>query len=361
MKTFAWGLTALAWIAGCTISDGTGPAPMDYQSLIDLYAADSAIPGVVALVARGDSVWSGASGDAELSGRLMTTHHKVRIGSLTKTFTATIVLQMVEEGVLGLDETIVPFFDWALVESLVVIDGQSYGHRVTIRMLLSHRSGIPDYADEGFSHLIHANPLRRWEPLDLVRYAYRHGRPPCIPDALPANEIAYSNTNYILLGMIVEQLEGRPFHLVLRYRILNPLRLQDTFLAEYEPIPSPLAHGYDGNTDVSWYDYSFEWASAGLVSTVGDVRRFMSALMGGELFRSPSTLETMKNPNGYGLGLASAVSADGAVGFGHLGQSLGFVAVMMHVPSRQTTVVAAMNQRSADIARLYFDLLSMAG
>lgn len=353
------GAGLLATIAGCTITDTSGPPLADYESVIDWYAADPSIPGVVALVAQGDSVWIGARGDSHLSTRLMRVDDKVRIASLTKPFTATVLLQMHEEGVLGLDESIVPFFDRAVVDSLVIVDGLSYGARITIRMLLGHRSGVRDFADQRFYDLVRTNPTRRWLPIELVQYAYRAGPPYFVPDAVPANEYGYSNTNYILLGMIAEQIDGRPFHQLLRDRILRPLGLHDTFMAEYEAIPPTIAAGYDGSVDVSSYDYSFEWSSAGVVSTVGDVDRFLSALMSGALFRQTSTLEMMKNPNGYGLGLAASVAAGGTIGYGHFGQSLGFSSVMMYVPSRHATIIASANQRTADISSLYADLLSL--
>jgi len=349
----------LGIIAGCTITDTSGPPVTDYQSIIDWYAADSSIPGVVALVAQGDSIWAGASGDADLSGRIMHPDDIVRIASLTKPFTATVILQMTEAGVLGLDESIVPFFDRDVVDSLVIIDNLSYGYRVTIRMLLSHRSGIYDYADEGFYDLIGENPSRRWLPIELVQYAYRNGQPYFVPDAIPENDYGYSNTNYILLGMIAEQIDGRAFDQIVRDRVLRPLGMSKTFLAEYEAIPPTIASGYDGEVDVSSYDYSFEWSSAGLVSTVGDLHTFLDALMDGRLFVNASTLDAMRNPDGYGLGLAASVTSDGMLGYGHFGQSLGFVSVMMYVPSRQAYVIAAMNQRTADAAAVYLDLLSL--
>ncbi|MBN1426144.1 beta-lactamase family protein [Candidatus Fermentibacteria bacterium] len=345
--------------SGCTISDTTDPPISDFQSAIDWYTADSTIPGAVALVSRGDDVWSGGSGYASLSGEIMNPFVKVRIASLTKLFTATVILQMAEEGRLGLDETIVPFFERGIIDSLVILDGQSYGHRITIRMLLSHRSGVYDYADEEFYELLRADPTRRWQPLDLVRYAINSGQPYFVPDVLPPDEYGYSNTNYIMLGKIAEQIDGRAYHHLVRDRILIPLSLSSTFLAEYEAIPPPLAAGYDGASDVSSYDYSFEWASSGLVGTVGNLHEFMDALMGGRLFQNTSTLEEMKSPGGYGLGLATIITGDGVVGYGHFGQSLGFVSVMAYVPSRDACIIASMNQRTANIVSLYLDLLSL--
>ena len=347
-------------LCSCTISDTTGPGYTSFQSVIDDYAAGYDIPGVLALVARPESVWVGASGQSDrFTGRFMRSTDKFRAASLTKTFTATVILQMAEEGLLGLDDRIEFYLEQDIVDSICIIGDESYGFLITIRMLLSHRSGINDFADETFYARLYANPNRFWYPVDLVRYAIRMGDALFIPDLIPANEYSYSNTNYILLGMIIEERTGRPYHQVLRERIYDRVGMPNTYLAERENIPPTIASGYDGDNDVSSFNYSFEWADAGIVTTTEDASRFLNALMSGQLFSSPSTLAEMKNPNGYGLGLQARITTSGALGYGHFGESLGFVSFMMYVPSLNAYVVASMNQRLADEEALYVDLLSL--
>ncbi len=347
-------------ISGCTITDTIGPGFTDYQSVIDDYASLYDIPGVLALVAQRDSVWTGASGVSNLdTGRAMGPADRFRVASITKTFTATVVLQLVEEGRLGLDDSIEFYLEQDIVDSISIIDGQAYGYLVTIRMLLNHRSGIYDFVDDDFYDLLYADPHRRWEPVELVRYAIRNGNALFVPDLIPANDYHYSNTNYILLGLIIEECTGEPFHQVLRERIYQRLGLDKTSLTEYEADPPGLVQGYDGDRNVSSFDFSFEWANAGIISTTEDVYTFLKALMSDQLFADPYTLEEMRNPNGYGLGLQATITSSGVSAYGHFGESLGFVSVMMYVPSKETYIIAAMNQRMANQADLYLDLLSL--
>jgi D-alanyl-D-alanine carboxypeptidase len=266
---------------------------------------------------------------------------------------------MSEEGLLDLDDSVEFYLEQDIVDSISIIDGQSYGFLITVRMLLSHRSGVNDFADESFYNGLYANPGRYWNPEDLVRYAIRMGDALFIPDLIPANEYSYSNTNYILLGMIIEERTGRQFHQVLRERIYSRVGMADTYLAERQNIPPVIASGYDGDNDVSSFNYSFEWANAGIVSTTEDIHKFLNALMNGQLFSSSLTLSEMENPNGYGLGLQATVTTSGILGYGHFGESLGFVSFMMYLPSSNSYLVAAMNQRLGDEEGLYLDLLSV--
>ena len=357
-----WARTALLALAlaGCTISDTTGPGYTDFQSVIDDYASGYDIPGVLALVAQPESLWVGASGQSDrFSGRLMRPTDKFRAASLTKTFTATVVLQMTEEGLLDLDDSIEFYLEQDIVDSISIIDGQSYVFLDTIRMLLSHRSGINDFANESFYTRLYASPGRYWYPRDLIHYAIKMGDALFIPDLIPANEYSYSNTNYILLGLIIEERTGREYHDVLRERIYDRVGMPNTYLAERENIPPVIASGYDGENDVSSFSYSFEWANAGIVTTIEDTYRFLNALMNAQLFSSSTTLAAMKNPHGYGLGLQATVTTSGTLGYGHFGESLGFVSFMMYIPSSNSYIVASMNQRLADEEGLYVDLLSL--
>jgi len=348
------------FVSGCSITDSIGPGYTDYQSVIDGYASQYDIPGVLALVAQRDSVWTGASGVSNFdTGRAMRPTDKFRVASITKTFTATTILQLVEEARLELDDSIEFYLGPDIVDSISIIDGQTYGYLITIRLLLNHRSGIYDFVDDNFYDLLYADPHRRWEPMDLVHYAIRNGNALFIPDLIPANDYHYSNTNYVLLGLIIEECTGKPFHQVLRERIYQRLGLDSTSLAEYEADPPGLVQGYDGDRNVSSFDYGFEWANAGIISTTEDVYTFLKELMSDQLFAGPNTLEEMKNANGYGLGLQAISTTSGLLAYGHFGESLGFVSVMMYVPSEETYIIAAMNQRMTNQTDLYLDLLSL--
>ena len=207
---------------------------------------------------------------------------RFRVGSVTKTFTAAIVLQLVEEGRLDLDDT--------LEEHLpgVVPRGAS----ITIRQLLSHRSGLADITDFP-AWLEQASRSATTRPVDTLRYAASQ------PMAFrPGSEWGYSNTNFIALGLVIEKLTGETYASQLEKRILEPLRLDDTEL--------PAARTVDGLRDAG-ENPDVPWAAGAIVSTTRDLARFYSALLQGDVV-SEGSLATMKDRTVVDpvMGLASA-------------------------------------------------------
>jgi D-alanyl-D-alanine carboxypeptidase len=190
--------------------------------------------------------------------------------------------------------------------------------RVTLRELLNHTSGIANYTSEvTFDTALVATPLRVWTPLELVSFI--DGRPPLFA---PGSVWYYSNTNFILLGLIVERITGRPLGDELRDRIFTPLRLVHTaFPTVSASMPTPFAHGYllpyNGFVpvrtykDVTAWNPSWAWAAGALISTADDLARFYGALLSGDLLK-PELLAAMEDTvpvttdpggPGYGLGL----------------------------------------------------------
>jgi D-alanyl-D-alanine carboxypeptidase len=217
----------------------------------------------------------------------------VRIGSNTKTFVAVLVLGLVADGRLGLDDTVERWLPG------VVSGNGNDGARVTVRQLLQHTSGLPEYVDtldavrsaEGFR----AHRFDHYDPADLVALAMT--RPPAFE---PGTRWAYSNTNYILAGMIIERVTGRPWEVTLRERILRPLRLGHTFApGDHAYLPRPHARGYqqfepDGPlVDTTDFNPSAAYTAGELVSTPSDVARFWRALLGGRLL-GPAELAEMR-------------------------------------------------------------------
>ena len=195
---------------------------------------------------------------------------RVHIGSITKTFVATVVLQLAAEGRLSLNDSVQKWLPG-------VITGYGYHPaRITIRQLLQHTSGLRDYmADPQFQ-----TPqalARTWRPRQLVDTALRLGP--------PVHGWLYSNTNYILLGMIIQKVTGHSPVTEIRRRILAPLGLQDTSFPLTSPrIPGPHAHGYYGRIDVTnLVNPSGAWTAGAMISTVDDVARFYQALLTGRL------------------------------------------------------------------------------
>ena len=195
---------------------------------------------------------------------------RVHIGSITKTFAATVVLQLAAEGRLSLNDSVQKWLPG-------VITGHGYHPaQITIRQLLQHTSGLRDYAaDPRFQT---AQALEKtWRPQQLVNIALRLG--------CPVHGWLYSNTNYILLGMIMQKVTGHSPITEIRRRILVPLGLHDTsFPLTSKQIPAPHAHGYYGQRDVtSLVSPSAAWTAGAMISTAGDVARFYRALLAGRL------------------------------------------------------------------------------
>ncbi|MFD8824373.1 serine hydrolase domain-containing protein [Streptomyces sp. NPDC059605] len=250
---------------------------------------------------------------------------RVRIGSNTKAFTAVVVLQLVAEGRVELDGRVDTY-----LPGLVHGDGID-GGRITVRRLLQHTSGLPDYVE----HL--GEDIRHHEPRELLGLALRHEA-----DFEPGRGWKYSNTNYLVAGLLVEKVTGHSLAAEIDRRVIRRAGLRHT----YFPAPGelrirgPHPRGYYRESagaplvDATEWDPSWAWAAGQLVSTNSDLNRFYSALLRGRLVPEPQ-LDQMRTtvPAGapfaegarYGLGLvATPLSCDGEVYWGHGGSMTGY-------------------------------------
>lgn len=333
------------------------------QALLERAAPPLAQPG--ALVAVQDASGRSTRYAAGL-GRVdpaspMLPQDRFRAGSVLKLMIATVVLQLVEEGRLALDTP--------LSQLLPAGRTAGFGHRdaITLAHLLNHTSGLGDTAS-GEAHdadvLAHPGRLRsEQEYLDTAVLAGQ--RPP--------GEHTYANTNYILLGLVIDRTTGRPWREELRQRLFVRLDLRDSSLPDPSDldIPAPFAHGYEalqglGLVDVSRISPSMAGAAGGhaLVTTSADLARFAAALFSGELYRLPGTLAQMLRfvpgePIGdmayaYGLGVMRHQLPDGTVLLGHGGSTAGYSCAIVHDLVRQVTVVAARN--GPDLNSTYMDI-----
>ncbi|MFI2778236.1 serine hydrolase domain-containing protein [Streptomyces sp. ALB3] len=251
---------------------------------------------------------------------------RFRAGSVTKTFVATVVLQLAEEGVLRLEDSVEDH-----LPGLVRGHGND-GSALTLRALLTHTSGLYDYtaalpaADPVLSGAAgpSAQPLT---PAAAVRAAV--SRPP----VTAPGSYAYSNTNYVLLGLVVQRATGRPYATEIRRRILSPLRLTGTSLpGARAPLPLPHSRAYHRSpTDGALRDVTsagpwFSGAAGELVSTLGDLDRFYGALLGGRLLppaRLATLLDTGASGGVYGMGIYPQELSCGATVWGHNGHITG--------------------------------------
>lgn len=299
-------------------------------------------PGALLLVDDGSSRREAASGLAVLRGHApLHTRDRFRVGSITKTFVAVVVLQLVDEHRLRLSDTVERWLPG-------LVPG---GGRITVQELLGHTSGLADYAgDAAFLRRTVAEPRRRWTPRELVRVAVDDG-----PVDRPGERFAYASTNYVLLGLIVKRATGTSLERQLRRRIFAPLGLENTSFAPGRRIPGRHAHGYapsehDGIVgslstarDRSTLSASWAWAAGAIVSNAPDLSRFLGALLQGRLL--PARLLGLMRPAGrarYGLGLARFRTPCGTA-IGHTGALLGIVSAAWSTPDGRRRVVAMSN------------------
>ncbi|GAA4984282.1 D-alanyl-D-alanine carboxypeptidase [Nonomuraea thailandensis] len=267
-----------------------GHAPL--QRALGRAVADGGAPGMVAEVRDRRGRWFGSAGVADLrTGRKRQPQERFRIGSAAKPFTATVVLQLAGEGKLSLDDTV---DKW--LPGLVKGNGND-GGAITIRHLLNHTSGIFNYGNdqEEFAKLSGPAWLEHrydvYTPERLVRIGLRNPR----SFETPGDGFVYSNTGYILAGMIVEKVTGRTLAGEIERRIVRPLGLTGTYLPGREtrirgPHPRHYSTLFAAEPDAKVYDVTDQsattgWAAGGVVSTAGDLHRFAGALLRGRLLR----------------------------------------------------------------------------
>jgi D-alanyl-D-alanine carboxypeptidase len=307
------------------------------------------VPGIVIhVVDPGRHLnWRGASGRfARGHKRPLRPGDSFRIASVTKTFTAAVVLRLAEDARLALDDPIGRYLDPALVARLNVMDGVPRGQDITIRQLLNHSSGIYDYAsDEGWIRQVVTDPQRTWTPLELVDEGLARGS----PYFAPGTGFRYSDTGYVLLGLIVERVTGEPLAAAYHRYILDPLRLRHTYLEHWEPAPAgepPRAHQYLQSYDTTGWNPTFDtFGGGGLVSTSGDLTRFIRGLFAGKVFAHRQTLATMRvrNPfsGDYALGIEGVQKSRrrrAPVLWGHDGF---FGSFMYYWPSRRISITGS--------------------
>ena len=249
-------------------SSSSPPARADNLDRALARLTHAGAPGAVVLVRRGAHTRRVARGYADRATRRpMRAGDRFRIGSLTKTFTATVVLQLAGEGRLGLDDTVERWLPG-------LVPG---GERITVRQLLNHTSGLFNYTDdEQVLEGMLSDRRRAWSPRELVAIGTAHP-----PTFAPGTRWAYSNTGYIVLGLIAEAVDGRPLATQLETRIFTPLKLRHTSFDSEPQIAGRYAHGYFVGRDVSVLNPTGAWAAGAMVSTAADVGRFYRALLGG--------------------------------------------------------------------------------
>lgn len=357
--------------AGCKNENPTAPddskkelLAQKLQGMLDsLVTQDPAVHNAVLLVEapRENFKFKGASGMANPNtSSKMQTDDLFRIASLGKMTCATLVLKLVEEGRLDLDDKISKHLPSEIMNGLHEYQGQSFGEQITIRQLLGHASGLADYTLDGdangnqlpdFIELLLLEPDKFWRPEETIAYT----KAALTPFFAPGQGYHYADTNYQLLGLIIQNVTGKALHEVYRERLFAPLGMNNTYLEHYEnPRPAlpnrGLAHVYFGPLDYTdLRAISADWAGGGLASTTEDLNRFMRAFAEGKIFQSAASKNAMLawNRTGeYGLGVARLDYA--AFGFSEVGVVIGHDgfpgSFMLYAPEQDITIIGTLNQ-----------------
>jgi D-alanyl-D-alanine carboxypeptidase len=252
---------------------GTQVSKADLDAALKKSFKESDAPGVVAAVQTPDFMWVRAMGVADrASGEPMTPEVHHRIGSITKTFTATLLLKAADEGLLSLDDTIDKY-----------VKGVPNGDRITLRQMSDMTSGIASYTeDKQWDNEWLSDLTRVWKPEELAQIGIKDS-----PLFEPGTEWFYSNTNYVLLGLVLEKVTGKPIGDLYREQIIKPLELKETsFPGANSALPKPYDHGYTlqgkspGSKPIDSTDWSPSeaWTAGEMISTVDDLLIYGRAL-----------------------------------------------------------------------------------
>ncbi len=312
-------------------------------------AIDAGVPGVAMAIRDRDGVWEGTAGFADLGrGTPMESCHRTRIASVTKTFVAATVLRLVDQGRLELDAT--------LAESLPERRHQiPNADRITVRQLLSHTSGVYNFLDVELVLELFNRPSRTWTVAECFEHAV--GRDPQFE---PGTDWAYSNTNYILLGWIIESVTGMPHEDVMREEFFEPLDLRQTSYRVDDFDVAGVVHGYfDLFGDRALVDSTESYANlcigpdGGMISSAHDILVFFDHLFGEEDLLTSASMAQMRpfvatgDPTfpSYGLGIETWGEGE-RLAYGHGGHEFGYRTFAYYFPAQDLTFVAWFNASS---------------
>ena len=354
-------------LAGC--ADRAAGGAVGLRQTLDDWRQRAGAPAAV-LAVRGPGLsWTGSSGTLRPGGgRPVGAHDPFRVASITKLFVATVVLQLFAEGQLRLDDPLAGYLP----------DFPDAG-RITLRRLLDHTSGVPDYTQvEGWGPRLLEDRNRTWTPREILAVAARRE-----PEFPPGTDYAYSNTDFVLLGEVIRVVTGTTWADQVRRRILDPLGLDDTYVAgtpgtDRRP---PVVPGYfdvDGDGSEENVETGGPWpaqdtsegAAGAIVSTAADLATFGDALFRGRLLDDSAlaamTAEGPHHPrnSNYGLGLEIQRPDYRTTVWGHGGFLPGFRSALRYLPDRDLLVVVLVNDSRSnadDLVELVYRSVTVSG
>ena len=316
------------------------------QTTLDSLRAALDMKGVsAAVLIPGEGLWLGTSGYSHADVPV-TPGMEFGIGSNSKLFTAVTLLKLAENDILSLEDSL---HKW--LPAYTNIDSH-----ITIRQLLNHTSGIEDVnVIPGYADSILSNPQRVFTRDEVIRWT----GPPRFP---AGTSWSYSNTNYLLAGMIVERASGRPFVSLLRESLLAPLQLDDTFLPVEDTIHGNIAHPWLSNVDIDSVPrvslLSAAWAAGAMYSTAGDMARWYDALMSGRVLRPESfkQMTTFVGSGNYGFGLTEK-TVSGRLMWVHSGLIRGYTSQMFYDTTLKAVICVLVNAMPASASFIAQQLL----
>ncbi|MDT5008989.1 MAG: D-alanyl-D-alanine carboxypeptidase [Mycobacterium sp.] len=308
------------------------------DAALDQAMTAASVPGVMLGIWGPNGHYERAYGVADKATKApMETSFYSRIGSVTKTFTVTAVLQLADQGKVGLDDAIGKY-----------IDGVPGGDAITLRELARMQSGLANFTDAPqFQRVFFADPRRSFSPQELLGYAF--SQPTTFA---PGQSFQYCNTNTVLLGLLVEKISRQPLSDYIRDHILTPLGMSHTHFPTTSAFPAPHAQGYtdqtaDGaETTATDWDPSWAWAAGAMISDLNDMHIWAPALATGKLLSPQMQAQRLQTvgadglppPDGYGLGI---FSLGGWIG--HNGSLPGYQSVVVYQPDTHQTLVILSN------------------
>ncbi len=314
------------------------------EQVVDDYFNEKGMVGVsVAMNFEEDEIWAYANGKSKVDVPL-TTEHSMAVGSISKSITAATILKLVDESVITLDDTI---GQW--------VSDPDIDPAITIRQCLNHTSGIYNYSDNlALGAQIFFDMSRIWKPIEVIDLLVKEKK------FEKGTDWSYSNTNYIVLGIIIESVTGQDYHDVVRSKILSPAGLDNVQLYAYETFNTELADLWfsisGGNTTNATKQYgnlnalfSAAWAAGAYISTPSDITKWMKSLFKGDIL-SQDRIDDMldgydfDNGDSYGLGIGIR-NVDGVEAYGHNGEIL-YSSAMLFIPSMDLSIAVSTNDGS---------------
>ncbi|SHF42068.1 serine hydrolase domain-containing protein [Pedobacter caeni] len=336
----------------------------EYQRIINQFIAAGAT-GVSMTVISPQGTWNGAGGLADVQNKIaMTPNHTLRIGSITKMFTTATILKLQEEGLLNIKDKINKYI------SREITDHIANANEVTIEQCLNHTAGIKEYLnEEEVRNGILTGKIIKSSPERNLQFIY--GKPASFPAGKGSS---YSNSNYLLLALVIRQVTGKPAYQVVSEKIINPLGLRNTFAST--TLPATMTKCYLREKDkegelqeVTDLDNNAiggpDAIDGGMIATSQDVATFLAAMLTGKILSQESIrimesfgpkpidpADAFENPDlayykEYGLGLMK-LHTDKGVAMGHDGHVYGFIGKAYYLPEQKVTVVILLNYYSPD-------------